>query len=149
MLLGMLSNATQLQATRLYAGNDESLAARGDADSFIQLYNRHLKPVYSYLYARLGNREVAEDITAITFERALSSIKGYKPTGSFAGWLFTIAHRALADHYRQKKAMHVSVDAQADTLLDPAQGPEDQAVMSDQLRRVLRVISQMSQEQQE
>lgn len=149
MLLGTLSIATQLQGTLADVGSDESLAALGDVDGFIQLYRKHLNPVYSYLYARLGSREEAEDVTAITFERALSSIKGYKPTGSFAGWLFTIAHRSLADHYRQRKVKQVSVDAYTDMLFDPAQGPEDQAVMSDHLHQVLRVISEMSRDQQE
>lgn len=90
MLLTTLSIASQLQGTQADVGSDEALAVLGDADSFMQLYHRHLKPVYSYLYARLGNRKEVEDMAAMTFERALSSIKGYRPTGSFAGWLFTI-----------------------------------------------------------
>src|SRR5690348_7351843 len=81
------------------AHSDEALAARGDAASFTTLYRRHLRPVYSYLYARLGNMQEAEDVTSLTFERAWSSLKSYRQrsTGSFRGWLFTIAHRALAD----------------------------------------------------
>src|SRR5437763_232489 len=144
-----LGVAAQLQAMGLEMGSDEALAARGDADSFIQLYRKHLRPVYSYIYARLGSREEAEDMTAVVFERALASIGNYRPTGSFAGWLFTIAHRALADYYRQRKPQHVAVETQADVLLDPADSPEDRAVLSEQLRQVLQIISQLGQEQQE
>jgi RNA polymerase sigma-70 factor (ECF subfamily) len=131
------------------AGSDEALAARGDTDSFIVLYRKHLRPVYGYLYARLGDREEAEDLTALVFERALSGIKGYRATGSFAGWLFTIAHRTLADHYRRRRPRQIPVETQAGILLDPATGPEDQAVASDQLRRVLTIIAQLGQEQQD
>jgi RNA polymerase sigma-70 factor (ECF subfamily) len=129
--------------------SDEVLAARADADSFVLLYRRYLRPIYSYLYARLGNREEAEDATALVFERALSSLRSYRPTGSFAGWLFTIAHRTLADHYRQHKSHQVRVDTGDEALFDPALGPEDKAIVSEQLRQVLHIISQLSREQQE
>src|SRR5438034_5726109 len=102
--------AAPFAATEPEEASDEALAARGDADSFIQLYRKHLRPVYGYLYARLGSREEAEDMTALVFERALASIGSYRPTGSFAGWLFTIAHRALADYYRQRRPQHVQVE---------------------------------------
>jgi RNA polymerase sigma-70 factor (ECF subfamily) len=128
---------------------DEALAARGDADSFIVLYRKHLRPVYGYLYARLRDREEAEDLAALVFERALSGIKSYKATGSFAGWLYTIAHRALADHYRKRRPRQVPVETHADTLLDPGAGPEDRAIASDQVRRILQIIAQFGQEQQD
>jgi len=42
-----------------HVGEREALAARGDVESFVCLYRAYLKPVYSYLYARLGNRQEA------------------------------------------------------------------------------------------
>jgi RNA polymerase sigma-70 factor, ECF subfamily len=143
------SIATQLQATKLAGESDEALAVRGDADSFIQLYRRHLRPVYGYLYTRLGNVQEAEDLTAMVFEKALSSLKNYKPTGSFAGWLFTIAHRTLADHYRQHTPKSVPVEDLADALVDPALGPEETAIRSEQVKIALQIIAGLSHEQQE
>src|SRR5437762_4442240 len=88
-------------AAEMSGESDEALAVRGDAESFIRLYHRHLPAVYRYLLARLGQQQDAEDVTALVFERAWTGLKRYRPCGSFRGWLFTIAGRALADHYRQ------------------------------------------------
>src|SRR5687768_3905481 len=73
------------------AAGDESLAARGDTASFVLLYRRHFAPVYRYLYARLGSHEDAEDVAGEAWERALTSLPSYTPTGPFRAWLFTIA----------------------------------------------------------
>ena len=133
------------------AMSDDALAARGDATSFTHLYRRHLRPVYSYLYARLGNAQEAEDLTSLAFERAWSSLKKYKhtSTGSFRGWLLTVAHHALVDQYRRKEAQSVPIGDAERELHDPARGPEEQAILSDQVSQVLRAIGELGREQQE
>lgn len=152
---------TQLQLTALPEpepegvshGSDEALAAlagHGDVESFVALYRRHLGPVYSYLYARTGNRQDAEDVTTLAFERAWQALPGYRPTGSFKGWLFTVAYRAYAD-YRRKHAPAPSTVGIEDgySVADPTQGPEELALVSEQLQRVLQIIKELNQEQQE
>jgi RNA polymerase sigma-70 factor (ECF subfamily) len=129
--------------------SDEALAVRGDADSFVHLYRNHVRSVYGYLHARLGSPQDAEDLTALVFERAWASLKGYRPTGSFRGWLFTIAHRALADHYRHRQPRPIPMDQVAETLLDPATGPEEAALLAAQVQQALRVAAGLSREQQE
>src|SRR5215212_1561305 len=125
---------------------DESLAALGDVDSFVLLYRKHMRSVYSYLYARLGNRQEAEDVTTVVFERAWTSLKGYRPSGSFRGWLFKIARRSLSDYYRQRKPHPARVDGVAETLADPAAGPEEAALASEQLRHVLEIVASMGRD---
>ena len=125
------------------------LAVRADADSFVHLYRLYLNPVYSYLYARLGNRHEAEDVTSVAFERAWSSLVNYVPTGSFKAWLFTIVNRSLADYYRSRKPTPVEVDSLADTLPDGGMGPEDTVIASEQVRYVMSAMSVLSPDQQE
>lgn len=128
--------------------SDEMRAARGGVEDFISLYRTYLGPVYRYVYARVGgNRQEAEDVTALAFEHAWSSLAAYKPIGSFRSWLFTIAGRAVADYYRSGKSAGVQVEALADTLLDPAIGPEESAVLTEQVRGVLRVIAELGEDQ--
>jgi RNA polymerase sigma-70 factor (ECF subfamily) len=134
------------------AESDETLAARGSVEDFICLYRNYLGPVYRYLYARLGSeRQDAEDVTSVVFERAWASKRSYKPVGSFRGWLFTIASRALADHYRGagRKSRPVRVDDVQESLFDPAIGPEESALLSEQVQGVLRVITALGDEQRE
>ncbi|HEU5329468.1 MAG: RNA polymerase sigma factor [Thermomicrobiales bacterium] len=136
----------------LEAAGDAVLAARGEVDAFIRLYREYLPAVYHYAYARLGNAQDAEDVTAQVFERAWGSIGRYRPTGSFRGWLFTIAHRAVADHYRQfRQASHqaFSVDTLADTLRDPAAGPEEQGLIAAEIQRLLAIVAALRPAQQQ
>jgi RNA polymerase sigma-70 factor, ECF subfamily len=133
----------------LEADGDAILAARGEVDAFIRLYHAHLPAVYRYTYVRLGNRQDAEDVTALVFERVWTGIKRYSPTGSFRGWLFTIAHRVVADHFRQEAPRAVSVDALAETLHDPAAGPEEQGLAAAELQRLLALIASLRPAQQQ
>ena len=48
--------------------------ARTDRDAFAQLYRRHVNSVYAFAYRQSGSREVAEEATSATFERALRGI---------------------------------------------------------------------------
>jgi RNA polymerase sigma-70 factor (ECF subfamily) len=91
--------------------------ARRDPDAFAILYRRYLPPVYRYLLLRLGNVQDAEDLTSRVFSAALEGLanRQYQEGGKFAAWLFTIARRRLADHYRGHPTapldMEVAVDS--------------------------------------
>jgi len=105
------------------AAADEALAARGDAAGFILLYRRHLPAIYRYAYAHLGNRQDAEDLAALTFERAWAQRRRYRAAGPYRGWLFGIAHRAVVDQWRRGRPATTPVEALAGVLPDPAAGP--------------------------
>lgn len=75
--------------------------ARTDPNAFAELYRRHLHRIHAYAYRRSGSQEIAEDVTAATFERALRYLDSFQwRPGGFAPWLYRIAANELADHYR-------------------------------------------------
>ncbi len=77
--------------------------ARDDPQAFAELYRRHLPTVWAFTYRRCGNRPVAEDVTAATFERALRNLTKFRwHDRGFAPWLLRIAANELADHYRRE-----------------------------------------------
>jgi RNA polymerase sigma-70 factor (ECF subfamily) len=84
---------------------DETLAARAlqDPGAYAELYDRYLNPVYRYFFLRLGSRPEAEDLTSQVFLAALESLPGYRTGSPFRAWLFGIARRKLADHYRLRR----------------------------------------------
>lgn len=80
-------------------------AAAGDGDAFATLYNEFQPHVYRYLFARTRNRHLAEDLTSETFVRVLRRIDTFTalPSGSFAGWLVTVARNIHADHCKARR----------------------------------------------
>jgi RNA polymerase sigma-70 factor (ECF subfamily) len=66
-----------------------------------QLYVGYVDRVYRFLYARVGNREDAEDLASETFLKASRMVDFGRSESSIAAWLFTVARTVLADHWRR------------------------------------------------
>lgn len=95
--------------------DDESLVrrARHDPDAFALLFRRHCGAIHGFAYRRTGSREVAEDVTAATFERAWRALPSFRwRGGGVRPWLFRIAAGELAGFYRQERR-HQTPRAQA------------------------------------
>ena len=91
---------------------DESLlaTARAEPSAFGAFYRRHEDRVLAYFLGRVGDPEVAADLTAETFAAALASAHRFRPRKNkpAAAWLFGIARNNLAMSRRQGR-----VDARA------------------------------------
>jgi RNA polymerase sigma-70 factor (ECF subfamily) len=69
---------------------------------FEAVYQNELPRAYNFFRYQLGDDHLAEDLTAATFEKAWRHRQRYqKDLASFSIWLFTIARRVAADHYRK------------------------------------------------
>jgi RNA polymerase sigma factor (sigma-70 family) len=69
---------------------------------FADVYDAEVWHVYGFLGYRVGSRETAEDLTQLTFERALRAWPRFDPRRSSARtWLTAIARNALIDHHRR------------------------------------------------
>jgi RNA polymerase sigma-70 factor (ECF subfamily) len=74
-------------------------------DEFERLYAEHAGPLFSFLAYRTGDRALAEDLLADTFERALRARRGYdRRRASAKTWLYAIALNVLRDHGRRRGA---------------------------------------------
>lgn len=88
-------------------------AQQGDQDAYATLYNTYSKKIHSYLRYHLNNRaEVAEDLAADVFLKAMEKINSYQFNGvPFSAWLYRIAHNHLIDYLRaQPKKQGVSLE---------------------------------------
>ncbi|MEO7371515.1 MAG: RNA polymerase sigma factor [Ilumatobacteraceae bacterium] len=87
---------------------DQELAmrARSDRSAFAELYRRHVQAVHAFTYRRSGSRDVAEEATSATFEKALRSISSFewRQTG-LRPWLYKIASNEVANVYRRSAAV--------------------------------------------
>ena len=70
--------------------------------AFARAYDDHVWDVYGYFAYRLSSRDDAEDLTQLTFERALKAWDRFDARRATVGtWLLAIARNLLVDHYRR------------------------------------------------
>jgi RNA polymerase sigma-70 factor (ECF subfamily) len=124
----------------------------GDPAAFDRIYNLYADKIFRYLYARLGQREVAEDLTADVFVRMIQAFPRFKvnsarPVASFSAWLYCLAGNLLRDQYRRQKhrdhldlAEHLDVDSGAPGLHDVLAADENN-------RDLLQAITRLNDEQ--
>jgi RNA polymerase sigma-70 factor, ECF subfamily len=112
------------KSSSLDPDDELALAARDDIAAFEPLYLRHRIAVFRYLRTRTTDGDEAADLTALTFERAIAGIAGYRPGGAgVRGWLFAIARNAAVDLARRRLRT-----PQADPPPDPEESPEARLV---------------------
>lgn len=85
--------------------SEEALIKQAQAKSpeaWSLIYERYFTRIYTYVYYRLRNRELAEDLASQVFVEALSGIGRYRYTGRpLLAWLYRIAHNITVDHIRR------------------------------------------------
>src|SRR5262249_29633186 len=129
-------------------------AQNGESEAFGQIYDRYVDTVFRFIYFRVGNRQLAEDLTADTFMRALKRIGSFTWQGRDLGaWLVTIARNLVADHF---KSGRYRLEVTTGDVLDADgedRGPEGspEAVVVDHITNVtlLTAVKQLNAEQQE
>ena len=116
-----------------------------DAD-FESLYEREAQALYAFLAYRTGDRALAEDLLADTFERALRSRKRYDARkGSQRTWLYAIAMNLLRDHARRAAAEGRAVERVGHPV---PSGPEalESVERRDELQRPLATLAEEERE---
>jgi RNA polymerase sigma-70 factor (ECF subfamily) len=129
-------------------------AQAGDSQAFGMIYDRYVDTVFRFIYFRVGNRPLAEDLTADTFLRALKRIGSFTWQGRDLGaWLVTIARNLVADHFKSGK---YRLEVTTGEVLDADQadrGPEGSPELAvvDHITNValLTAVKKLNPEQQE
>ena len=123
-------------------------ARKYDEDALGELYDRYAPAVYAYLYRRVGDAQLAEDLTGETFVRMLQAIQSERSWHtSFRAWLYRIAHNVVVDDYRRRQRMPlVSLDGQPVV----ADGDPDSAMIErwtwEQLRQAMGCLTEDQQQ---
>ena len=79
-------------------GNESALGA---------LINRHQHRIYSFIFSKVFDRDIAEDIFQDTFIKVIRTLRRgkYNEEGKFLPWVMRIAHNLVIDHFRKNKRM--------------------------------------------
>ena len=107
-------------------------ARQGDQRALVEIYECYQPSVFTYIFYRVSDQEIAEDLTSEVFTRMLVNLPRYKSSGKpILAWLYTIARNLVIDHYRKKRtANHLPLE---EDLIDgennhPVKTTEEQLV---------------------
>jgi RNA polymerase sigma-70 factor (ECF subfamily) len=80
------------------AGNEAALAT---------LIKRHQSKIFGFIYSKVGDRDLSDDIFQDTFIKVIRTLKSnaYNEEGKFLPWVMRIAHNLIVDHFRRNKKM--------------------------------------------
>jgi RNA polymerase sigma-70 factor (ECF subfamily) len=125
-------------------------AQAGDAEAFGRLYDHYVTMIHRYVYHRVGDRAMAEDVTSETFVRALRRIDSLSFQGRDVGaWLVTIARNIIRDHVKSSRYRLEVTTADMRDADRATDGPEDAVVQHLTNEQLLICVQQLNAEQQE
>ena len=79
----------------------------GNESSLEVLINRHKQRLYSFIYSKILDRDLTEDVFQDTFIKVIRTLKkgNYNEQGKFLPWVMRISHNLVIDHFRKTNRM--------------------------------------------
>lgn len=71
------------------------------------LINNHKSKIYNFIFSKVMDRDIAEDIFQETFIKVIKTLKNgvYNEEGKFLSWVMRISHNLIIDHFRKSNRM--------------------------------------------
>ena len=108
-------------------------------------YEAYGAQLYSYLRFHVPSPDLAEDLTAEVFLRALKSFERFNPAaGAPRAWLFRIAQNALRDHQRQDRRRRLLPLSGMHDLQCQAPSPEERVLWEEEVAGLLAAMESLS-----
>jgi RNA polymerase sigma-70 factor (ECF subfamily) len=122
--------------------SSEALTTRarsGDQEAFRQIFDRYARPIISFVYDMVGQRDLAEELAQETFVRAYKSLGALKDETKLSTWLFGIAKNVARESLRTRirDERRVEMDDGRITELSDSRLPPDRELLDRELNRVI------------
>ena len=128
----------------------------GNNHSFSILVDRYQKRVYGFIFSKVKDAELADDVFQDTFVKVIKNLRlgKYKDEGRFLSWVMRIAHNIIMDHFRKinrlpkHESKHEDLDV-LDRLIEQSSSIED-LIIETQIHADLSIlIDELPQTQKE
>ena len=118
-------------------------------DAFSQTYQRYFPRLFAYVYARVGQVHLAEDLVADVFERAYTKAHSLRSKEAYSTWLFTIARNAIISHAR-KHSRETLVDPDVMGDISPSTASVETEILArEEQSAVARLVREFPQREQD
>lgn len=128
---------------------------QGDENALSILIKRHKQKIYSFIYSKVFDRDITEDVFQDTFIKVIRTLKlgKYNEEGKFLPWVMRIAHNLVIDHFRRNSRMP-KFDNTGDfnifsVLSDSSLNAEKQIIKSQVENDVRRLIEELPEDQKD
>ena len=127
----------------------------GDENALAVLIKRHQSKIYGFIYSKLSDRDVADDVFQDTFMKVIKTLKSnsYNEEGKFLPWVMRIAHNLIVDHYRKNKKMPMLRETEEfsifSVLTDSSQNIEGQMITDLIKKDLQRIVEELPADQKE
>lgn len=128
------------------SGNEEALA---------QLIERHQSKVFRFIYSKVNDQEIADDIFQDTFIKVIHTLKGknYKEEGKFLPWVMRISHNLVIDYFRKNNRMPMQRETEEysifNYMVDASPNIENDLITSQIESDVQKLINALPEDQRE
>ncbi|MGB1942086.1 MAG: RNA polymerase sigma factor [Flavobacteriaceae bacterium] len=128
----------------------------GNSHSFSILVDRYQKRVYGFIFSKVKDAELADDVFQDTFVKVIKNLRlgKYKDEGRFLSWVMRIAHNIIMDHFRKinrlpkHESKHEDLDV-LDRLIEQSSSIEDLMIETQIHADLSILIDELPQTQKE
>jgi RNA polymerase sigma-70 factor (ECF subfamily) len=110
-------------------------------------FRENAAKIYRFIYAKVGNRDAAEDLTSQVFLKAVRWLAQNRSTDSMRAWLYTVARSTIADYWReQSQQPTVPLEDPDAVLFCGREGPEEVRRTRERAWRILGALPERERE---
>ncbi|WP_297868562.1 sigma-70 family RNA polymerase sigma factor [uncultured Flavobacterium sp.] len=127
----------------------------GDESALASLIERHQSKIYGFIYSKINDRDLSDDIFQDTFIKVIKTLKSqsYNEEGKFLPWVMRIAHNLVVDHYRKAKKMPYQRETDEYSIFnymtDNSLNIEGQIISEQVEMDLIKLLDELPQDQKE
>ncbi|MBD3581514.1 RNA polymerase sigma factor [Flavobacterium selenitireducens] len=127
----------------------------GDENALATLIGRHQSKIYGFIYSKVTDRDISDDIFQDTFIKVIKTLKSnsYNEEGKFLPWVMRIAHNLIVDHFRRNKKMPMFRETEEFSIFsimsDDAPNIEGRMITTQVEDDLKRLIQELPKDQKE
>ncbi len=127
----------------------------GKEKSLSTLIERHKHKIYNFIYSKVYDRDVTEDIFQDTFIKVIRTLKRgkYNEEGKFLPWVMRIANNLVIDYFRKNKRMPKfdnSTDFDIFSVISDTGLNAEKTMITDQIKEALKqLVEKLPNDQKE
>ena len=127
----------------------------GDENALAILIKRHQSKIFGFIYSKVSDRDIADDIFQDTFIKVIKTLKlnSYNEEGKFLPWVMRISHNLIVDHFRKNKKMPMYRETEEFSIFsimtDSSPNVENRIITEQVENDLQRLINELPDDQKE